>query len=71
MSLQFCVKNQLRFLGRANGELFPICQRNKADWKAKHENEITVRMKSQWWRRLLGRQRCDLAGTEPGPPGVV
>ena len=24
-----------------------------AEWKAKYENEITVRMKSRWWRRLL------------------
>jgi len=24
-----------------------------AEWRAKYENEITVRMKSRWWRRLM------------------
>jgi len=27
-----------------------------AGWKAKYENEITVRMKSTWWRRMAGKR---------------
>ena len=27
-----------------------------AGWRAKYENEITVRMKSSWWRRMARKQ---------------
>ena len=26
------------------------------EWRAKYENEITVRMKSSWWRRMARKQ---------------
>ena len=38
-----------------------------AEWKAKYENEITVRMKSKWWRRMAQKRdvsdekRCSMA----------
>ncbi|MBO7686957.1 MAG: hypothetical protein J6V72_11270, partial [Kiritimatiellae bacterium] len=27
-----------------------------AGWRAKYENEITVRMKSRWWRRMVRKR---------------
>ena len=27
-----------------------------AGWRAKYENEITVRMKSKWWRRMARKR---------------